>query len=232
MTPKITETEVKAYLEKNPDFFHNHLELLESLSVPHPSGPAVSLVTKQLEIFRAKHQKVEGQFIELIDIAKENDLTAQRMHELTLAILDSQTLNDLLENLNEVFANCFLSDFFTLKIFNEQEHDIQSSANLFINRGSKQALAFKEVLSLNQPQCGKPPINQARILFAENALQIKSCAIIPMNFTGLEGIIALGSREKERYKMDMGHLFLTQISEIIATQLITCLTKVHSTHSS
>ena len=64
-----------------------------------------------------------------------------------------------------------------LKIFNEQEPDIQSPANLFINRGSKQALAFKEVLSLNQPQCGKPPINQARILFTENALQIKSCAI-------------------------------------------------------
>ena len=230
MTLKITETQVKAYLEKNPDFFHNHLELLESLSVPHPSGPAISLVAKQLEIFRAKHQKVEGQFIELIDIAKENDLTAQRMHELTLAILDSQTLDDLLENLNEVFANCFLSDFFSLRIFNDHENDQLPTKNLFINRNSKHALAFKDVLALNQPQCGKPPINQAQILFAENALQIKSCAIIPMNFTGLEGVIAIGSREKERYKTDMGHLFLTQISEIIATQLITFLTKYQGPH--
>jgi len=51
-----------------------------------------------------------------------------------------------------------------------------------------------------------------------------------MNFTGLEGVIAIGSREKERYKTDMGHLFLTQISEIIATQLITCLTKYQGPH--
>ena len=227
MTLKITEIDVKTYLKKNPSFFHNNLELLETLSVPHLSGPAVSLVAKQLEIFRTKHQQVEGQFIELIDIAKKNDLTAQRMHELTLATLDSHTLETLVKNLNEVFNNCFLSDFFTVKVFDEKKHSNPKTAKIFINKDSKEALAFKEVLALNQPQCGKPPINQARILFAENALQIMSCALIPMNFTGLEGIIAIGSREKERYKADMGHLFLTQISEIIATQLITCLNPAH-----
>jgi Protein of unknown function, DUF484. len=52
-----------------------------------------------------------------------------------------------------------------------------------------------------------------------------------MNFTGLEGIIAIGSREKERYKADMGHLFLTQISEIIATQLIACLNRAYDVPS-
>ncbi|HIG07774.1 MAG: DUF484 family protein [Methylococcales bacterium] len=231
MTLKITETDVKTYLKKNPSFFHNNLELLETLSVPHLSGPAVSLVAKQLEIFRTKHQQVEGQFIELIDIAKENDLTAQRMHELTLATLDSHTLDTLVKNLNEVFNNCFLSDFFTVKVFDEKKHSHPKTAEIFINKDSKEALAFKEVLALNQPQCGKPPINQARILFAENALQIRSCALIPMNFTGLEGIIAIGSREKERYKADMGHLFLTQISEIIATQLIACLNRAYDVPS-
>ena len=41
-----------------------------------------------------------------------------------------------------------------------------------------------------------------------------------MNFTELEGILAMGSRDESRFHYSMGHLFLTQMSEAIGTRLI------------
>ena len=44
-----------------------------------------------------------------------------------------------------------------------------------------------------------------------------------MNFTELEGILAIGSREEDRFHYSMGNLFLTQMSEVIGTRLISIL---------
>jgi len=60
-------------------------------------------------------------------------------------------------------------------------------------------------------------------LFGDAALQVRSCAIVPMVFTEFEGILGIGSREKDRFHQSMGHLFLTQMGEIIATRLVALL---------
>lgn len=66
-------------------------------------GAAVSLISKQLEIFRAKHHEQENQLLSLIEIARDNDLALDRMHKLTLALLDASSLEEVLSNLNIVF---------------------------------------------------------------------------------------------------------------------------------
>ena len=48
----VSEVEVDAYLQQHPEFFQHHLDLLEKMHIPHPSGNAISLISKQLEIFR------------------------------------------------------------------------------------------------------------------------------------------------------------------------------------
>ena len=107
----LTSAQVEAYLQAHPEFFHQHLGLLEHLSIPHPSGNAVSLISKQLEIFRSKHHELENQLTALIEIAKENDSTLSQMHELTLALMEAQTIDDVKANLDKVFKDCFLITF-------------------------------------------------------------------------------------------------------------------------
>ena len=88
----ISSEQVETYLRQHPEFFQQHIHLLETMSIPHPSGEAVSLISKQLEIFRNKHIELEGQLTSLIDIARENDAVANHMHQWTRAMLDAQTL--------------------------------------------------------------------------------------------------------------------------------------------
>ena len=64
---------------------------------------------------------------------------------------------------------------------------------------------------------------QARFLFGDAAAEVKSSAIIPMAYTQLEGLIAIGSRDDARFHYSMGSLFLTQMGEIIGTRLISLI---------
>lgn len=214
---ELNPSQIADYLHKHPEFFQDHLNLLENMNIPHPSGNAVSLISKQLELFRSKHQELENQLNQLIEIAKDNDTSLNRMHELTLALMEANSIEDSVANLNKVFSDCFLADFVAIKIIKE---GTAPNHPIFIDSENDNLPHFSHEFSNNKPTCGRPTLAQAKFLFAEVATDVKSCAIIPMVFTQLKGIIAIGSRDKNRFHHSMGHLFLIQISEVIATRLI------------
>ncbi len=217
----INDEQVAAFLEEHPDFFTKHIQLLENMSIPHPSGGAVSLISKQLELFRGRYQDMENQLIELIEIARDNDTAVNRMHKLNLALLDAKTLDEVVTNLNLVLSEYFLTDYAAIRII--QVDTNTQYADIFISPESNDLKAFARELSYGLPRCGQPTLTQARVLFGFNANEVKSCAIIPMLFTEIEGLLAIGSRDENRFHASMGHLFLTQMSEVIATRLITLL---------
>ena len=219
----VSAGQVAEYLQQYPDFFHEHLNLLENLSIPHPSGSATSLILKQLELLRANRHELEYQLNDLIEIARNNDISFIRMHKLTLALLEASTLAEIVTNLNIVMAEYFLTDFISVRIIKHVPNP--SIDNLFIEPGSKDLLPFTKQLASNQPKCGRATLAQAKVLFGDAAIQVKSCAIIPMSFTELDGILAIGSRNPERFHHSMGNLFLTQMSEIIGTRFIALLNK-------
>jgi uncharacterized protein len=205
----LTATQIEQYLRQHPEFFNEHLHLLEQMRIPHPSGNAVSLISKQLEIFRSRHQELESQLTELIEIARENDTSYVRMHKLTLAMLDAKSVEEVVENLETVLSEYFLTDFVAIRII--KNNPDATLSKLFIEPDS------------NEPTCGKPTLTQAKILFGDSSLEVQSYAIMPMLFTQMEGFLAVGSREDGRFHYSMGSLFLTQMSEIVGTRLIALL---------
>jgi uncharacterized protein YigA (DUF484 family) len=216
--PQLSSNQVADYLQQHPEFFHAHLALLENMSIPHPSGNAISLISKQLELFRSKHQELENQLTALIDIARDNDTSFNRMHELTLSLIESKTIEEVIANFDKVVADCFLADFSSIRIIKDNTESPIS--NLFVDKNDENLQYFEAELKNNKSKCGKPTIAQAKFLFGETGLEVKSCAIIPMVYSELEGLIAIGSREETRFHYSMGNLFLTQMSEVVGTRLI------------
>jgi uncharacterized protein len=217
----LTATQIEQYLRQHPEFFNEHLHLLEQMRIPHPSGNAVSLISKQLEIFRSRHQELESQLTELIEIARENDTSYVRMHKLTLAMLDAKSVEEVVENLETVLSEYFLTDFVAIRII--KNNPDATLSKLFIEPDSNDLKPFSKELASNEPTCGKPTLTQAKILFGDSSLEVQSYAIMPMLFTQMEGFLAVGSREDGRFHYSMGSLFLTQMSEIVGTRLIALL---------
>lgn len=218
---EIAADDVAAYLQQHPEFFHDHLDLLEHLSIPHPSGVAISLVAKQLELLRNKHLEQENQLTELIDIARSNDVAFFRLHQLTLALLNAATLQEVVSTLEQVLTEYFATDFVAVRLI----HPCPDSAlaELFIAPDSEDVKAFMKELGSKQTKCARPTLAQAKILFADLALEVNSCAIVPMTLGESAGILAIGSREQGRFHYSMGQLFLTQIGELVGARLLSLL---------
>jgi uncharacterized protein YigA (DUF484 family) len=218
---QITADDVAMYLQQHPEFFHDHLDLLENLSIPHPSGVAISLIAKQLELLRNKHSEQANQLSELIEIARSNDVAFVRLHRLTLALLYASTLDEVVTTLENVLTDYFSTDFVALRLI--QNCSDPEMAQLFIDPGSEEAKAFMRELGSMQTKCARPTLVQAKILFGDLALEVNSCAIVPMQLGDSAGILAIGSREPGRFHYTMGQLFLTQIGEIVSARLLSIL---------
>lgn len=220
-TTGLTSDQVENYLLQHPEFFSEHLHLLEKMIIPHPSGNAISLISKQLEIFRNKHHELENQLNTLIEIARDNDASFNRMHKLTLTLLEASSLTDVVDKLDRILSEYFLTDFVAIRIV--KPHDEADPPELFIGPDRESLEPFAKELSSQEPKCGRPTLAQAKVLFGESALEVKSCAIIPLSLAGTKGLLAIGSRQEGRFHYSLGNLFLNQMGELVSARILTLL---------
>ncbi len=212
-----TPEEVAAYLWAHPAFFQDHLPLLEGMRVPHPSGEAVSLVTRQLDLLREKNHRLLKQLDELVLIARDNDALYQRIHQLTLTLLEANSVEDVLASLDWGLHQFFQTDYVVIRIL-EPWRD-SAIANLFVAADHPETAWCEEVIEGDKPLCGKPDGEPVAFLFGEDAELVQSYAVIALRHAGVRGVLAIGSREAERYHSDMGSIFLRQMSEVLAAKL-------------
>lgn len=214
---RVAAVEVAEYLRRHPNFFAKHLDLLEILEVPHPCGSAVSLVARQIDQLREKTRRLESQLNDIVQIARDNDILHQRIHQLTLALLAACSLEDALACLEWGLTEYFQTDFVAVRITDPSV--VTPIANLrWVPAGGAQE-SMAEVLEAGHPVCGQPNPEEARLLFGAAAGEVASQALIPLRHAGLRGVLAIGSRDPQRFRPGMGAVFLSQLGEIIAARL-------------
>lgn len=209
--------EVARYLQRHPEFFGDHQHLLETLTIPHESGTAVSLVARQLDVLRERNRRLAQQLDELVQIARENDALYQRTHQLTLALLDARTVEDVLASLDWGLHQYFQADFGVVRILAPWRDS--PVANLFVPRGATVASWCETVIDAEQPWCGRPEPEPAAFLFGRQAAEVASMAVMGLRHAGLRGLFAIGSRDAARFRPDMSFVLLGQMSEILAARL-------------
>jgi uncharacterized protein YigA (DUF484 family) len=213
----IEAADVEAYLRRHPDFFERNLELLEVLKVPHPCGGAVSLISRQIERLRDKNRRLQLQLNDIVQIARDNDNLHQRTHQLTLTLLDAVTVEDALGGLKWGLHQYFQADFVAVRLFGPRFET--PLANLYMARDSAAVDALAVFLESGQPCCGRPDAEQAILLFGRDAPEVLSHALVPLQHAGLRGLLAIGSRDPERFQPGLGFLFLTQLGEVVSARL-------------
>ena len=218
---QISADEIEDWLLRHPDFFQHHADCLESLKLPHPCGDAVSLVTKQIELLRVKNRKLQTQLNEILQIARDNDALLRRFHQLTLAMLDAASLEDALGALRWLLQDCFQADFVAVRLI-QPVIDCPVS-DLCVNGDSPQLAHFQQILEEGKPECGKPDQGQVQFLFGLAASEVESIALVPLQHAGLKGVLAIGSRDPQRFEPGMGNLFLSQMSDVVAARFVSLL---------
>jgi len=209
------EEHLAAYLAEHPEFFERHQGLLAALRLPHPGGSGtVSLVERQIGALRGEATRYRKQLEDLVTVARENDVLNQRLHRLTLRLLDVGTLSDTLTSLQDGLYEEFQVDAVELRLFSGEDFGENAAG-----AGRSALEAFQEFLGQGRPVCGRLKHEQMDSLFGTQADELASAAIIPLHAKGVIGVLAIGSRSASRFHPAKGTEFLVRLGDIVSCRL-------------
>jgi len=208
-----TEEVVREFLRDNPDFLDQNPDVLESLTLPHDSGSAVSLVERQVGVMRDRIKEMRGRLDNMLTTAHDNDLLFEKTKRLVLNLLDAKTLPAMVEVLYDSLGKDFAIDFYSLTLLGDENELPRTLAR--VSSLEKANDQVGTLLSSNRAVCGVLRQEEMTFLFGEKGLQVGSVAAVPLRYNNLYGILALGNADPNFYKSSMGTLFLSYISEVL-----------------
>ena len=118
---EIDESGVIQYLQKNPAILMDYPDIFSSLSIPHQTGGATSLVERQLKLLRGENQQLRSKIEELVSIARDNEELNQRFHCLALELMNTEQLHDVLAMVQDQVQTFFYTDFVCFRFLPEYQ---------------------------------------------------------------------------------------------------------------
>jgi len=221
VTAAQTEEEAIArYLQHNPDFFERHQELLVRLKLPHArGGSTVSLIERQVEVLRERQAGLEGKLAEFVNVARSNDLVAEKIHRFTRRLLRAPSRAVVIEQLEASLREDF-DAFHSVLVLIGAGEDLPPQRFLRIVSPEEPNLkSFETLFASGKPRCGQARDSQREFLFGTDAQDIGSVALIPLGEKGGVGLLALGSTDRDRFHPGMSTEFLARLGELIADAL-------------
>ncbi|MDX2426753.1 MAG: DUF484 family protein [Cycloclasticus sp.] len=215
----LTADQVREYLLASPEFFNQNPDLLEMIEVNDGRAGVVSLTMRQLALLREKNNKSQQQLEVLLAIARENDALFGRMQKLTTALIDARCVEDVFATLDDMLRDCFGADFFAIRIVVDDGDPNFPITDVVWPRDSEKLESFRRILDSQKIKCGHPTHDQAAVLFEEDANSVQSVAFIPLKINEQDALLAIGSKDADRFHPTMGSLFLAHLGELVAKRL-------------
>jgi uncharacterized protein YigA (DUF484 family) len=219
---ELTEEAICTYLTAHPDFFERNPKPLAKLRIPHEIGGTVSLVERQVSMLRQKELKLERQLRDLIQVARDNDLLAAKIHELAMHLLAADGLNATVAAVEEAMRSGFDADQAVLILFGNPDNFDDVDAGRFfraIQRDDEALQPFATFLKGSGPRCGQVRDSQRNFLFRADAEDIGSVALVPLGSKASIGFLAIGSVDAKRFHPGMSIDFLTRVGDLISGAL-------------
>lgn len=217
--PDWPEADVAAYLRARPDFLLRHPELLEHLEFIHAAGSAVSLIERQVDVLRGKNLRLEDRLSHLLSHAANNEKRATSVHRLARTLIRAPSLAAAISGLKTCMREDFDIDEVTVGINANlyKRHDIDGLVP--IEAEGALARTLDDFLRTRLIECGPLDAERARRLFPKAAQPILTAALVPLEKEKHLGLLALGSRDAQRFAPRQGKLFLEMTAELVAAAL-------------
>lgn len=207
------------YLRRHPDFFERHTDLLADITLPHARGGAVSLIERQVSVLRDQKNEHKRRLQNLLHLAHNNEVLSERINALILALMDAITLEDILYVTQSRLVEDFDAYAVVMRLFNK-DNPLPIARPEIVNWSEAQKALFANIIADRRPVCGQLNATQLETLFNGQAKSISSVALIPLveydDNGKCYGLLAIGSHDRQRFRADMGTLFLSYLGKILA----------------
>lgn len=223
--PTLDAASVATWLKSHPKFFRDHSELLLHLQIPHESGKAISLLERQVSVFRERHQHMDEQLREIIANARENDVLFEVTRMVILDLLRSTSLDALEHTIANTLKADLEADAARLVFVVDQ--DTRREGKMPSLPATAVRTALGELYQKQRTWCGRLNKVQQQLLFKGSDEAIVSAAIVPLHLAKNsvvlkqfgQPLLLVGSTEAQHFNSSLGTLFLDFIGEVLAVHL-------------
>lgn len=210
---------VLAFLKGNPDFFNQNSEILPKLRIPHETGGAVSLIEKQLSVYRGKCRALESQLGELISVARENEQLHKRLHVLVQEIISAPDIESIISLTRETLTRNFRADEVKVLLIDKADSELhEERPDLYVSPDEPALQHFEDNLRQARTTCSVPTPEQRSFLYQEKD-KVGSVAIIPLRHGRDLGLVVLSSADPRKFDSDKDVLFLTELGQMLSRRI-------------
>lgn len=213
---KLGAHEVAAWLRRHSTFLQQFPDLALTLVVPREDGPAASLASYQLDVLRDKNRELSRRLHDLFANAQENERLAVRTHQLTLALMKQDNAADTLRAMAASLAEDFQGDLVRIVAFHPVDGVSDVDWLQVIAQDDARLAGFRDILGTGEPVCGRLHPDKNALLYGPRVDEVQSSALLSLPGVGL---VAVGSRDPNRFFPGMGTLFLRMMGEALAAGL-------------
>lgn len=217
--PPPDEAAVARYLAENPDLLQRRPELLALLELRHDCAPATSLIERQVRVLREQNAALRQRLDEILSVARYNDGTAERLHELTLELMGAEDLQDAVESLRARLREGFQAEAVAVVLFDPAAQAAEAPLPELADGDASAYRSLGPLLEAGRPRCGAPEAEQCRIVFGASAPRVASAALVPLLGERPIGVLGIGSTDPERYHAGQGTVFLRRLGALAACTL-------------
>lgn len=212
MSNALSAEQVAEFLRAEPDFFEQHVDVLLNINVAHPhGGRTVSIPERQLIATREKVKLLENKLAELIQFGEENDQLSDKIHALSVRLIDCGDLNQIIDTLYLELLDSFQVPHVAVRVWNVLPPDNPIPE---FQPVPAELMQFVEAMSV--PYCGSHPVYETNQWFGEHAPHLKSYAMLPLKTGRHFGLLLMASENASRFYADMGTVFLSRIGDVLA----------------
>ena len=214
---------VARFLRKHPEFFIEHGDLLLELKLPHESGRAVSLLERQVAVYRERQYAMDEQFNDIVHNANINDELFEKTRLVILDLLHCRDIESLTRTIAERIRNDFDAVAANLVVVSDSTtHGLIPGIPATAVR-----TALGELYEKQRTWCGTLNSAQQTLLFPGRAGVVVSAAIVPLHLPedsafrirfGLP-MLLIGSTEAHHFNSTLDTLFLDFIGEVLTVHL-------------
>jgi uncharacterized protein YigA (DUF484 family) len=199
----LDDSDVRTFLQANPDFFLRNGDLLEKLAVPHATRGSVSLVDVQSDQLKKRVRQLSQKLNQLISVAKQNEKIYRVYVALNLKLMQCKNFADVQNTLEEVMLEQLNLASVHIKPFSGALALPELQQRLFIEKRFRSGKFFFGRLGQHEKQ----------LLFADDVAE--SAALVLIGDDKPIAILAVGSKDAGHFAPNMDTLLLRQLQQML-----------------
>ncbi len=206
---------VAEYLANNPDFFQDRDALLVELNLPHAPGGAISLVERQVAAMRERNKESKKKLDEYVKVAKQNDDIYKKCQYMILGLVEADSQEAFLKNLEKGFKRDFKSSAYSLIVFGSKPSQVNHFTTIVQKESAKEYVG--SLMKSKKPTLGVLRPSEQDFLFRHQSDKVKSAVVMSVRLGRDQiALLAIGSSDAKYFQAGMGTAFVGFIADTLA----------------